>query len=76
MTESRRMELENIYTRSLIEAALKKYGSLSRQEIKKIAKEHGASSTRIKIAMTYLSKNKKIWKVGKGYEMRTETAVL
>ncbi len=76
MTDSRRMQLENIYTRSLIEAALKRYGSLTGARLAEIAKEHGAGSARIKAAITHLHKTKVIWLVGKEWEMRTETAKL
>lgn len=76
MTDSRRIELENIYTRSLIEAALKKHGGLTGKGLAEIAKEHGAGSARIKAAITHLHKTKVIWKVGKEWELRTETAVL
>ena len=76
MTESVRMRTENKFTRSLIKAVLKKHGGLTGKRLTEIAKEHGAGSARIKAAITYLHKTKVIWKVGKEWELRTETAVL
>ena len=76
MIESIRMRTENKFTRSLIKAMLKKYGSLTGARLAEIAKEHGAGSARIKAAITHLHKTKVIWLVGKEWEMRTETAKL
>ena len=76
MKYSRRMQLENIFHRHLIEAALKHFGSMEREKMFLFLKERGASRTRFNLAMTYLQDKKIIWKVGKEYEIRTETAVL
>ena len=76
MTESIRMRTENKFTRSLIKAVLRKNGGLTGKRLAEIAKEHGAGSARIKAAITHLHKTKVIWKVGKEWELRTETAVL
>lgn len=76
MTDSRQIELENVYTRSLIEAALERWKSLTREELKEVVLKHGVGSFRFKLAMTYLNQNKVIWKVGNKWELRTETAVL
>lgn len=76
-TEDRRQAvLENQFHRHLIEAALNHFGKMEREKMFLFLKERGASRTRFNLAMQWLLKNKKIWKVGREYEIRTETAKL
>ncbi len=71
-----KVNLEDVFHRNLIQAALKYYGGTEREKLFQILKDKGASRTRFNLAMTYLHRNKIIWKVGKEWELRTETANL